>query len=520
MLAIPTKTNASLAGTLLALGALSMVLLGGCMVGPNYHRPATPVSPNWSMSDHVRSQGEPAQLGSWWSHFNDPVLENLIGQSLHQNFTLREAGERIIEARARRDIASGNLFPQSQSLDGVYSKSRLSSVTPNFFAFPGVFQPNLFPDSWTVGLNAAWELDFWGRYRRAVESADASLDATCAAYDEARVLMLAEVAQAYVEIRTLENRMAIAQKNLAVQRRTLELAEKKKQAGLATGLDIAQAETNVGQTEAVLPSLEIARRKANHRLCVLLGRPPADLMDEIGFTGQIPHPPHNLAFGIPADLLRRRPDVRRTERELAAQSARIGIAESEFYPHISLTGNLGFAAEDFGDLISSAGHTAAISPNFSWNLLNYGRIKNNVVAEKAAFRAMCNAYHASVLKATQEAEDAQVAFILSFDRADSLFQSVRGASDAVEKSETLYSEGAIDFGRVYVLQSQVLIQQDQLAIAQGQIASNLIELFRSLGGGWSRGTPTVLMSEVSHAEPIVIDSPPPMDWTPAMSEEI
>ncbi len=461
-----------------------MAVSSGCKVGPDYLRPRSAVNADWSLVSHPRMQGEPALLHTWWAHFQDSNLDCLIHTTLQQNLTLREAGQHVLEARARRDVVAGNLFPQFQGATGAYSKSRLSTSTANFFTFPGVFTPDIRPENWSVGLAASWELDFWGRYRRAIESADASLDATCAAYDEARVLLLAEVAQTYVELRTIENRMGLARQNLEYQEQTLRIAQQKKEAGLGTSLDVAQAESIVGQTGAVLPDLEILRRQASHRLCVLLGRPPTDLSFELGNTGLIPHAPHNLAFGIPADLLRRRPDVRRAERNLAAQSAKIGIAEAEFYPHVSLTGNIGYAAEDFSDLFGSSSTAGLISPGFSWNLLNYGRIKNNVRAEQAAFEALCFAYQNAVLKAAQEAEDAQVAYVFGFDRADHLLRAVDGISTAVIKSQELYEAGSIDFGRIYVLQSDLLVQQDELAVARGQIALSLIELFKSLGGGW------------------------------------
>lgn len=495
------------------VGRLLLLVVGlasGCTVGPDFQRPRAPFVGDWSMSANPRMQGQPARLGDWWTHFQDPVLDGLIRDSLAQNFTLREAGERIIEARARRDIAAGNLYPQSQNVAGSFSTTQLSSNTANFFSVLGVFETDVNPENWAMGLGAAWELDFWGKFRRAVESADASLDATCAAYDDARVLLLAEVAQAYIELRTLENRIALARNNLDVQKQTLELASKKKDAGLATGLDIAQAQTNVGQTAAVLPSLEIARRQASHALCVLLGRTPADLSSELGGRGEIPHPPHNLAFGIPADLLRRRPDVRRAEFELAAQSARIGVAKSEFYPHISLIGDIGFQAEDFGKLYSSNSQSGFISPGFSWNLLNYGRIKSNVKAEEAAFRALCAAYQSSVLRAAQEAEDAQVAYVLGFDRADALVHAVRGSTDAVSKAETLYKSGSIDFGRVYVLQAQLLQQQDALAVSQGQISLSLVQLFKALGGGWQKCEPTPPVFVQPQQVPAV---PQPVAWS-------
>jgi NodT family efflux transporter outer membrane factor (OMF) lipoprotein len=456
----------------------------GCKVGPDYHTPTSLLNDRWTLQEHPRLQGEPTDLSQWWKHFNDPVLDYLIKQTAQQNLTLREAGSRIIEARSRRDAVAGNLFPQSQAASANFSSSRISPNVANFFAFPGVFDPDLSPSNWTVGVGATWEMDFWGRYRRAIESADASLDAACAAYDEARVLLLAEVGQTYVELRTLDNRLELARQNLHSQEQTLGIAQKRQSAGLGTSIDIAQAETNVGQTSATLPLLEILRRQASHRLCLLLGRNPTDLQDEIGFNTPIPHPPHNLAVGIPADLLRRRPDVRRAERELAAQSAKIGIAKSDFYPHISLTGNIGVASADFSNLLRSSSGVGLISPGFSWNLLNYGRIKNNVDAEHAAFHARCHAYQNAVLKAMQEAEDAQVAYAYGFDRADALHRAADGAAMAVTASEELYRAGTIDFGRVYILQAELLVQQDQLASAKGDIASNLINLFKALGGGW------------------------------------
>jgi len=456
----------------------------GCKVGPNYRAPSSLLNDHWTLEGHPRLQGDPANHSMWWKHFNDPVLDFLVDQAATQNLTLREAGSRIMESRARRDAVIGNLFPQAQAASGNFSSSRISPNIANFFAFPGVFDPDLSPSNWTVGVGATWELDFWGRYRRAVESADASLDAKCAAYDEVRVLLLAEVGKTYVELRTLENRLALAKQNLQSQEQTLGIAHKRLEAGLGTSLDIAQAETNVGQTSATLPLLEILRRQANNRLCLLLGRNPTDLQDEIGKDGPIPHPPHNLAFGIPADLLRRRPDVRRAERELAAQSAKIGIAKSDFYPSISLNGSIGVASEDFSNLLRSSSGIGVISPGFSWNLLNYGRIRNNVKAEHAAFQAHCHAYQNAVLKSMQEAEDAQVAYIYGFDRADALHRAANGAAMAVKDSEDLFRAGTIDFGRVYILQAELLTQQDQLANARGDIANNLIDLFKAMGGGW------------------------------------
>lgn len=466
--------------------AAALMSLGGCRVGPEYRRPCVPVQTHWSQAGHSRLQGETTNLCYWWQHFHDPLLSSLIEEAACQNLTLREAGQRVLEARARRDVAIGNRYPQLQTATGSYSKGRLSENTANFFSASGVFIPDLTPENWSLGAQLAWELDFWGRYRRAIEAADARLEATIAAHDEARVLLLAEVARTYVEMRTLEHRIELAKKNMQVQLKTLNLAKKKEEAGIGTVIDTSQAEVNLRRTEATLPSLEILRRQASHRLAVLLGAQPVEVEQAIRWTGHIPRPPEQLAFGIPADLLRRRPDIRRVERELAAQSAKIGIAESELYPHISLNGNIGVSAEDMGNLFNSGSQVGLISPQFTWNLLNYGRIKSNVRAEQAAFGAICNQYRQTVLDAAREAEDAQVAYVYGFDRVASLQASVAAAEVAVEKSDALYKSGAVDYNRVYIVQSDLLRQQDELAVAESDISLSLIALFKALGGGWGQ----------------------------------
>ncbi|MEZ6124267.1 MAG: efflux transporter outer membrane subunit [Planctomycetaceae bacterium] len=459
--------------------------LAGCMVGPDFCQPVSELRSNWSQGYDPRINSQAVDVQDWWTQFNDPILNQLIVETATANLTLREAAERILEARARRDVAIGGLFPQSQTADGHYSKSLLSRNDANFFTFPGIFNANIRPQNWNLGLNAAWELDFWGRYRRAIESADASLDASIAAYDETRLLLLAEVGVTYIEMRTLEARANIAWQMAEIQGRTRLMAEQKLAAGLGSAIDTAQAEVSLRQTEAILPELEIARRQACHRLCVLQGKPPADLAAGLGCSGMIPQTPAMISVGLPADLLRQRPDIRRAERNLAAQSARIGIAEAEFLPHISLTGNIGVSSQQIGNLFSPSSQVGLIAPGFSWNLLNYARISNNVKAEEAVFRQLCAAYQSAVLKASQEAEDAMVSYTLGFEQLRALQQSAEASMVAVTKSSDLYQAGAIDFGRVYVLQTEALRQRDALASAQGAIAMSLVNVFKSLGGGWA-----------------------------------
>ncbi len=466
------------------LTILFLQLASGCKVGPNFVPPTAHVRNNWSIDYQPIVQGDPVNISRWWEHLQDPVLSNLVECSRQQNVSLKVAGERLQEARFRRAVAAGNLFPQSQTANGSFSKAKTSINEANFFSFPGVFEPNIRPENWRVGLQSSWELDFWGRYRRIVEASDAMVGEAEATLQDALVLITAEVAQTYLEIRTLEARTNLARSNLEVQRRTLEQAKQKREAGLATAIDVAQSTTIFSVTEATLPLLEIQRRQAHNRLSILLGHPPIDLTQQIGSTADIPEPPVGLAFGIPADLMRRRPDVRRAEQQLAAQSAKIGVAKAEFYPHISLFGSVGYSAENFSQLFNRQSTVAVISPNFSWNILNYGRIKNNVEAEKAAFRSLAFSYQQAVLQAQREAEDSQVAYVLGFDRLKSLQRATQGAYVAVEKAEQSYREGAIDYGRVYILQSELLRQQDEMVQAKSDIVLALIGIFKSIGGGW------------------------------------
>lgn len=467
------------------IGLACLLLACGCKVGPNYRPPHLPAKVEWTYASHPRLCGEPVNPFHWWDVFQDPVLNGLVEQTLAQNLTLREAGKRIEEAAARRGVVAGNLYPQSQAMVGSYSKSRISANTSNLFSFPGVFEPDLNVENWNVGLAASWELDFWGRYRRAIESADATLDATIAAYDEVAVLLVAEVANAYIDLRTAELRSTYAAQNLDIQNRTLAIAKQKQQAGIGTALDVAQAESIVAQTGSARPMFEMQRRLASNRLCLLLARTPEDLIAEIGYQSEIPKSPQQVAFEVPADLLRRRPDVRRAERELAAQSARIGVAEAEFYPHISLMGNIGYTAEDFSKLGRSTSSSGIISPQFGWNILNYGRIKRTKEAEIAAFQRLALAYEQSVLTAQREAEDAQLAFLFGFDRASYLERAVANAKIAIDKLQQSYEAGTVEYGRIYVLQTELVQLEDLLAQTEASISGGLIAMYKALGGGWS-----------------------------------
>jgi NodT family efflux transporter outer membrane factor (OMF) lipoprotein len=328
-------------------------------------------------------------------------------------------------------------------------------------------------------------LDFWGRFRRAIEAADAELDASVEDYDDVLVILLSDVAASYVQYRTFEQRLAYARSNVEIQRKSYQIAADKFEHGATTERDTQQAKQSLEQTEATIPFLEIGKRQAMNRLSVLLGQPPTNLEACLGPGAGVPTTPPDVIVGVPCDLIRRRPDLRRAERQVAAQSARIGIAVSDLYPHFSLIGTIGVQAENFNDLFDTPGSMIGnITPGVRWDILNYGRLVNNIRVQDARFQALAYAYQDQVLNAGREVEDAMVAFLRSQEQAQHLDLSVKAAARTVEITEEQYRQGAVDFTAVYLFQTTLTEQQDQLAVAQGDIALGLIAVYRALGGGW------------------------------------
>lgn len=464
--------------TLCGCTSLREYIHNGFEVGPDYRRPPSPVAENWIDATDSRLKQGPAELCSWWTVFNDPVLDNLIQTAYQQNLTLRQAGFRILQARAFRGITIGQLFPQTQFADGSFTKNAQSIETVN-----SRFIGNRFFDQWNLGFTVAWELDFWGRFRRAVESSTANLDASVEDYDAVLVTLLSDVATAYVQIRTFEERIRFATENAAIQRKTFQVAEGRFKAGTVRDLDVAQAGSVLAQTEAAIPELEIALRQFQNQLCILLGIPPEDLLPKLGPAG-IPKAPPEVAIGIPADLLRRRPEVRRAERQAAAQSALIGVSEAEFYPHISLVGDLNYSAERFKDVFSSTALNGSFGPTFQWNVLQYGRILNDVRLQDARFQELAAAYQQSVLTAQQEVENGLATFLKAQKRVALQAKSVADAARAVKLINTLFEGGLVDITQVTQLQLILVQAQDTLAQAQGEVPTGLIQVYRALGGGW------------------------------------
>jgi NodT family efflux transporter outer membrane factor (OMF) lipoprotein len=459
--------------------SLSEYIHNGFKVGPNYAQPSAPVATNWIDADDARLRKESDDLSKWWTVFKDPVLDSLVCLAYNQNLSLRAAGFRILEARAQLAIDVGNLFPQTQTMNGDYVRNAVSRETANRFATGA---KRWFPQ-WDYGFNLRWELDFWGRFRRAVEADEATLDASVWNYDDVLVTLLGDVAADYVQYRTLEQRIKTAQKNVDLQRKTLQIVEGQLKAGIVGELDVDQARSTLEQTEAGIPELEISLRQTGNQLCILLGVPPEDLHARLG-SGPIPTAPPEVAIGIPADLLRRRPDVRRAERQAAAQSAQIGVAEAEFYPHFSINGTISYSAAHFQDLFQQRAFAGNVGPTFTWNILNYGRTLNGVRLQDARFQELVATYQNTVLTANQDVENGLITFLRAQQRARLQAASVNDAEKAVKIAVAQYTQGVIDLTRVTLLQQNLVLLEDTLALAQGEIATGLIQTYRALGGGW------------------------------------
>jgi NodT family efflux transporter outer membrane factor (OMF) lipoprotein len=458
---------------------LAIVIASGCMmIGPDYPRPDAPLAAEWLARDAGTIAPPAEPIGPWWETFGDPVLNDLVAEAYRQNPSLQAAGARVIEAHARRGIAIGTLFPQTQNAVGGY---RRVIASENGAAVP--LERSY--DEFLLGLDVAWELDLWGKFRRAIESADAEVLASLADYDDVLVSLLAEVAVNYIGIRTAEEALAVARHNAKLQRKSFDIASQRAREGAVTDVDPAQSATLLYNTEAQIPLFEAQIDQQAATLSALLGVTPRRVEELVGTTaGTIPVVPREVALGIPANLLRRRPDVRRTERLLAAQSAQIGVAKADLLPHFSLVGSIALDSTDAAKFFEGRSFEAFGGPTFSWAILNYGRITNNVRVQDARYQALVNDYMNSVLRAQADVEGAVAAHRGAALRTKALRDSVKAAQRLVNLVGQQYAEGAIDFTTVVLAQQFLVDQEDLLVASRGQEAVTLVTLYKSLGGGW------------------------------------
>jgi NodT family efflux transporter outer membrane factor (OMF) lipoprotein len=475
-----TTRSSRLAGVLLALAC------GGCfMVGPDFKRPSAPVAEQWLEANDPTVRTRHQQYQNWWTVFHDPTLDRLIALAYDQNLTLVAAGTRVLQARATLGVAIGEFYPQSQQ-----ATSSIIYLRPSH-ADPTAAPESLIGNFWRASLGAAvnWELDFWGKFRRGIEAADAAYLSSIASYDDVLVTLLGDVATSYIGIRTLERQIAIALDNIVKQKKALAIAEDRFKGGVATKLDVYQAENVLGQTEAAVPQLTAQLDQGKNALCVLLGMPPSRLDGLLRGPKTIPVPPIDVAVGIPADLVRRRPDIRAAELAAMAQSAEIGIAKADLFPAFSLLGSFGTVSANIGnaqlsDLFMGRGIAFAFGPTFQWNILNYGQITNNVRVQDAKLQELLVDYKNTVLTAQKQVEDGLASFLQGRLEVGDLRGSVAAANAALGLAFIQYRLGTRDFTTVLTAEQNLYTAETDLAQAEGGVATGLANVYRALGGGW------------------------------------
>jgi NodT family efflux transporter outer membrane factor (OMF) lipoprotein len=458
------------------VAALSMLCASCLKVGPDYQAPANVLPPQWSSSlaAQVTSGASPAP--DWWAAFRDPVLDDLVARAIAGNRQIVRAVAQVRAARAARRVAAAAYFPTLDANAG-YQLRRPSSTT----ASPSSSREF---DDFFVGFDSAWELDLFGGIRRSNEQAARELEAAGADLDDVLVSVLAELASNYVEARSLQSRIAIAEDNSRSQAETLDLTRWRFEAGLVGALDVEQATYNLAQTRARIPELQTQLAAATNRVAVLVGLPAGSVDAELARRAPVPTPPTGVAVGLPTELLRRRPDVVASERRLAAATAAIGVARADLYPKLSLGGSFEISATDIAKLDTAAARGFSIGPTLRWNLFAGGQLRAIVAQRSAEADAALAAWEDAVLAAYEEAENALVAFAEEQRRLERLAEARAAARKAQELARMQYESGVLDFQRVLEAERATLTFEESYAISQAAVTSDLVALYKALGGGW------------------------------------
>jgi len=437
-------------------------------------------------SEAVGASADPA-VEQWWRSFHDAELDSLIERAVRANLDLKIAASRLLEARAARGVARAGLLPSIETSD---SPQRVRGGLTQ-----GIFRPNAGSQSsllapyetniFQQGFDASWEIDFFGGKRHALEAATADVAATEEARRDTLVSLLAEVARNYSELRGTERRLEISGHNINLQTDTLDLTKVRAEAGLGTELDVERQASQLAATEAMVPALESARQMSIHRLSVLLGEEPASLATELKQSKPLPATPPVVPVGLSSDLLKRRPDIRRADAEVTAASARVGVARSDFFPKITLTGAAGRQGTSFSGLTLGAGNFFAIGPAIKLPIFTGGRLRANMEAQKQRLSQAQLAYQSAVLRSLEETENALTAYGREQERRERLQVAAQASQQATQLANELYTRGLADFLSVLDAQRQQLAIEDDLAQSDTAVVTNLVALYKALGGGWS-----------------------------------
>lgn len=465
------------------------MLVACTSVGPDFESPGVPAPPAWLLASQEEYDTQPLELVEWWNILADPVLIDLITLAHRNNNNLKIAGLRVLEARAALGIAVGNQYPQSQLAAGDASAVGASESGANTTAGDLDFT------QFNLGVNASWEVDFWGKFRRGIEAADAGLLSSIANFDDVYIVLTAQVADTYTVIRATEEQLRIARENLVLQQRSYDITTVLYENGESSELDALQALTLLLATKATIPGLEATLRQTQNAMSILLGRSPGDLATLLAGPTTLPEVPAQLITGIPADMLRQRPDVRRAEMQAMAQNALVGVATADLYPSFSIRGSLGLTAAGGtdttrtgdsgpGELFRAESLAYSVGPSFVWPFLNYGRIKNNIRVQDARLQQALVQYRQTVIQAAREVEDAMAAFIGATEQGEILLATVAAARRASEISLLRYREGFADYQRVLDAQQALFTQEQRYATNQANVVRALISMYLGLGGGW------------------------------------
>jgi multidrug efflux system outer membrane protein len=453
-----------------------LVVAAGCTVGPDYVRPENSLPGGW----HSRLEGglmenpiDPNTLATWWTRLGDTQLSGLIERAVAGNLDLATARSRVRESRARRSVASGALFPTLNAAGSATSSRTDTNAGPDTSG-----------QVYSANFDAGWEMDFFGGIRRSVEAANADLQASEENLHDVLVSLLAETALNYVEVRTFQARLAAAEASLKTQSETYDLTRWLSQAGLEDELAMYQARYNLENTRSQIPTLRSGLEEAMNRLAVLLGETPGNLAGELEKPQAIPVPPAEVAVGVPADMIRHRPDVRRAERELAAQTARVGVATANLYPQLTLNGSIGLETLSLTEPSSQRSQTVSGGPRFSWAIFD-PTVRPNIEVQSALQEQALISYRAAVLGSLEEVEAALIEYAQEQQRRDNLQQATEAAQAAAGLAQDKYQAGLTDFSNVLDAERSLLSFQDQLAQSNGTVTSNLIRLYKALGGGWT-----------------------------------
>ena len=464
---------------------ISTLLLSGCAVGPNYKRPQVAVPRQWTVAAARGTSAKPIEKEEWWSSFQDAELSSLIERAAKQNLDLKLALERVEEARAARGIARSAYFP---SIDASASATRnrqrvIAPVVPGSVKIvPAEY------NNFQGGLGASWELDVFGGIRRGVQAASADVAAAEENGRDVRVILLGDVGRVYAQLRGFQRRLEIANKNIKTQQDTLDLTRARAKAGLATELDVSRAAAQLESTKAVVPTLLGGIDVSIHRLSVLLGEEPGALKSELENASPIPAAGPDVEVGLPSDLLERRPDIRRSEAQLAAATARIGEAKADLFPRFVLTGAAGRQASQLHDITLGAGNFFSVGPGISLPLFTGGRIRSNIAVQNAREREALVSYQSSVLNALEEVQDALVNYAQEQERRDRLNEAAQQSQVAVDLATEQYKAGLTDFLSVLDAQRELYADEDQAVQSRTNVTTDVIALYRALGGGWNVGS--------------------------------